>query len=165
MSDTYYSIKKDSDNKSIDIPALFFSNAVKKVISTMAGLEVIETKISDETFIAQISGVVMLVGDANVLLSITVSKQMAYLLVSCMTGMMVQQLNEEEIYDGIAEIINMISGETRAQLSGRKLHFNALPPFAISGDKHFIIHKNKVSNLVKKFRAGDNDIYLRVYFL
>ena len=151
-----------------DIPSIFFSNAVKNVIYTMAGLEVVETKVPDEgeeDFAAQISGVVLITGLRNIMISLTVSKPMAFALVSFMTGIQTQDLNEAELYDGVSELTNMIAGETRAQLAGRGYHFNVLPPFAVVGDRHCLIHKNKVENLVKKYHAGDNAVYLRVYFL
>ena len=168
MSDTYYSIKKDVDKKGNEIPSFFVSNAVKNVIYTMTGLEVMETKVPDAAdvdFISHISGVVLITGSINAMFSLTVAKPTAYLLVSSMTGILPQNLREEELYDGITELVNMISGETRAQMSGRGLHFSTLPPFAIIGDKHFVLHKNKVANLVKKFLVGDKDIYFKVYFL
>lgn len=142
------------------------NTAIKDVIETMTGLY-IEENICKENSLnkGEISGVMIIVGEKNALMSLTMSKKAASLIIAYMTGISPSDLSDEEVYDGAAELINMIAGRTKALLRGTKYYFNITPPFTIVGDKHFILHKNKILKIMKSYSIEDEELLLQVYYI
>ncbi len=142
------------------------NTAIKDVIETMTGLYIEENAYKESSLDkGEISGVMVMVGEKNALMSLTMSKKAASLIIAYMTGILPTDLSDEEVYDGAAELINMIAGRTKALLSGTKYHFNITPPFTIVGDKHFILHKNKILKIIKSYSIEDEEILLQVYYI
>ena len=156
------SLDKDTIGKS-------FSSAVQDVVGTMAGIEVIEINSDNvdqnKADVDQISGAMLLLGTVNSMMSITLSSEAASTLVSYMTGISASDLESEELFDGVAELVNMICGRVKAILAGSEFHFKLTSPFAVTGRNHMIIHKTKVAKLIKRYDAGEWDIVLKVFFL
>lgn len=150
-----------------DIPSLYFSTAVKDVVRTMAGLELNEIKPfseNDEAVLEEVTGLLMMVGEPNVLLSLSMSKKTALTFVVYMTGIVNSQINDSELNDCVAELTNMIAGQIKTQLAGLGHHFKILPPIVVAGSSYNIVHKNKVENKSKRFRAGSIDFVLKIYY-
>lgn len=140
--------------------------AIKDVIETMTGLNVKETNenIMDNICKGEISGAMIIVGQNSTLMSITMSMELASTIICYMTGIDPSDLSNEEIYDGVAELINMIAGRTKALLVGTKYHFNITPPFTIIGKNHFILQKNINYKITQRYYIDDKEIYLEVYY-
>ncbi len=167
MSSLYNSIKKENSDNQQEISSFVFSNALKNVIQTMTSIEISETRVinDDAGDIFQISGVILMVGQKNIMLSLTVSSQMAYTLISFMTGIQREELKVDDLYDGISEITNMVAGEVRAYMSTRGVQLTTFAPFAIAGKQFTFIYKNKIPNIIKQYHSNNEEIKLRVYFL
>lgn len=167
MSESYHSVKRDGSSKGeIEFPTVFFTNSVKNVMHTMTGMEATEVnpqKEDNEDYLSQVSGITLLIGERNIMISLVMSRITAAAIVSFMTGIQPSVLQEEEICDGVAELTHMIAGETKSQLKSREYRLMTLPPFTIIGDRYKLIHRSKVIHLVKRYRIAENDILLKVY--
>ena len=82
-----------------------------------------------------------------------------------MTGIEKNDITEEEIYDGVAELVNMVAGRAKTILSGTKYHFSITPPFTIIGQDHFIVHKDKIFNITKNYIIDDRALFLQIYYI
>lgn len=156
------------DNVDKDLLLKCFSNAIEDTVGTMAGFDMIDSgEDLNESRIdgSQITGVMMLQGQRNYMVCASMSMETASVLVSYITGVPYFELGNDEVYDGIAELVNIISGRTKALLSDTEYHFQLTSPFTIVGENYFIIHKSKVMKLIRKFRAGDMDIILKLFIL
>ena len=146
-----------------------FSSAVEDVINTMAGFEIFALPAEDMHEVQvdsdKISGAMMLLGQCNSMVAITIPREAASTIVSYMTGISTSALKEEELYDGVAELVNMVCGRVKAWMSGTQYHFQLTSPFVIAGNLKAIIHKSKVARLEKRFRGGDIQIELKVFFV
>lgn len=144
------------------------SQAVSDVFSTMVGLESCEIKertVDPERSKGDITGVMMILSERNALLSMTMSKKNAAIIVSFMTGITTIELTDEELYDGVAELVNMIAGRAKALLVGTGYHFRITPPLTIVGENHFLLYKKNVSQLSMEFEAGETTLHLDLTYL
>lgn len=154
-------------NKEHDQLEESLTTAIKDVIEIMAGLcieEVLSEQIS-QIHKGEISGVMLILGEKNALMTLTMSKELCTTIISYMTGIEKTDLIEEEIYDGAAELVNMIAGRAKALLSGTKYHFSITPPFTIIGQDHFIMHKDKILKISKNYIIDDMELYLQIYYI
>lgn len=167
MKNIYHSAGGGGSRKAdIEFPIVHFTNSVKEVIATMTGMKIEETALQKESLkTTQVSGVVLLVGQKNMMISLVMSMDTAALLVSHMTETKQDKLQEEEICDGISELVHIISGAVRARLKEWKYDIAALCPFALVGDGHRMVHRHNVAEITRQYRIGENDIVLKVYFL
>ena len=160
---------KEHENLDKDMIGKCFSNAVQDVVATMAGIEVIEVNpenvAQNKADVDQISGAMLLLGTVNSMMSITLSSEAASTIVSYMTGISSSDLESEELFDGVAELVNMICGRVKAVLAGSEFHFKLTSPFIVTGNNHMIVHKSKVAKLIKVYNAGEWDIVLKVFFI
>lgn len=144
------------------------AQAVSDVFSTMVGLElcqVIAGAKDLETHKSDITGVMMILSGHNALLSLMLSKKDAMDIVSFMTGITAAELLNEELYDGVAELVNMIAGRAKALLAGTDYHYQITPPLTIVGENHFILYKKNVPQLTMKFAAGEIKLHLDLTYL
>ncbi len=143
------------------------TTAIRDVIETMTGLCIEEALGQDVCTInkGEISGAMLILGERNALMSLTMSKELCTTIISYMTGMEKNDITKEEIYDGAAELVNMVAGRAKAILSGTKYHFSITPPFTIVGQDHFIVHKDKRSNIAKQYIIEDRWLFLQIYYI
>lgn len=134
-----------------------FSKVVKDIFNKVAGLEIIEEKYSpnaEDAFNSQISCIMILNGEKDIMISISMSYKTAGILVAYMSNLPQAEIKLEEQSDGVVEISNMISGQTKAKLASMGYHYTYMQPFTIVGDNHRILQKNKVSSMQFKFHSG-----------
>lgn len=149
-------------------PNWFFSTALKEIIFTMTGMEVHEEKATAESLgdlKEEISGVIMLVGSKRIMISLSMSVYTAKNLVASMTGLKSDSLNQEDLVDGAAELVNIIAGKLKAKLTSGGDHYDILLPYSITGDNHSIIHKNKTAVLIRLYHTENIAVIARVFFL
>jgi len=146
----------------------FFSNSIKEIIFTMTGMEVLEEKVSVETIKdlkQEISGVIVLIGNKRIMLSLSMSTYSARSLVASMTGLKPESLTQEDLVDGVAELANIAAGKVKAKLSSNGEHYDILLPYSITGDNHSIIHKNKIAVLIRLYHTENIAVMAKVCLL
>jgi chemotaxis protein CheX len=145
-----------------------FANAVMEVIRMSAGLDVYEDKENVEQnriHTGLISGMMLLCGEKNAVLSITMTKDVASTLVAYMTGTLPEDIEGEDLCDGAAELANMIAGRAKADLVGTEYHFSITPPFSIEGEDYSMVYKSKMPKIYKKFASDNIEIFLQVAYI
>lgn len=144
------------------------AQAVFDVFETMVGITTCQVHTnSDHSELGQgdITGVMMIEGARKAMLYLTLNKKNAGMIVSYMTGIDPLELAEDELHDGVAELVNMIAGRAKALLAGTSDHYTITPPFTIVGLNHYIIYKKEVSKFIMKFTASDAELYLGLTYL
>lgn len=144
------------------------AQAVFDVFGMMAGMEtchVTKNMEISQMSSGDITGVMLIQGRKNAILHLTLTKEHAAMIVSYMTGNSPLELVDDELYDGVAEMVNMIAGRTKALLAGTNNHYTITPPFTIVGINHFIVYKKEVSKINMKFTAGETELYLGLTYL
>lgn len=150
------------------IPSFIFSNALKKSLKTMAELDILETKVTmeDKPMNAeQITGSLLMTGDINVIIQLSMSMTMANTIVSFITRTPRDELTGEDLADGVSELVNMIAGEVRTYMATRGVHFRTFAPFAVIGRQFGFIFKNRIHTITKQYKAINEDILMNIYFL
>lgn len=158
----------EQNNDMNNLSGFFFSNTFKDTIRTMTGLEMAEEKVSTEELIAfkaQITGVIVLTGNKNIMLALSLSQDSAYILTSFMTGTQCNELSPEDLSDGISEIANVVAGKIKAKLATNGVYLNILIPFTIRGNDHFIAQRKDVLLFVKKFHVDSVEVLAKAYLL
>ena len=154
--------------KEYDFLQKCLAQAVFDVFEMMVGIATCQVDISSEHSIrsrGDITGVMMIEGAKRAMLYLTLSQQNAETIMSYMTGNDPLELEEEELHDGVAELVNMIAGRAKALLAGTSDHYTITPPFTIVGSNHYIVYKKEVSKFIMKFTAGDAKLYLGLTYL
>lgn len=144
-----------------------FTQAVFDVFATAVGVEpgaVDEKSAPGVLSNSEITGAMIVLSERNALLTMTMSKQNAAAIVSCMTGIDQSELIDEELYDGVAELVNMIAGRAKALLAGTGDHYQITPPLTIVGENHFIVYKAKTSQISMDFATGESHIRLNLTY-
>jgi chemotaxis protein CheX len=144
-----------------------FVQGLRDVISTMSGVTIAETDsgINDPKGTGEISGLMVLVGEQNILVTISMSADTALALMSYMTGSSARDLPPEELYDGVAELVNMVAGQAKTLATAASCQFKLTSPFTVVGPAHFIVHKNRITTFFKYFTANSLPILLKLYFM
>lgn len=156
------------EESSRDFSNWYFSNSIKEIIFTMTGMEVAEEKATAETIQdmkEQISGVIMLIGNKRIMISISMSEYTAKNMVASMTGMKSDSLTKEDLVDGAAELVNIVAGKVKAKLSANGEHYDILLPYTITGNDHSIIHKNKSAVLIRLYHTENIAVIAKVFLL
>jgi chemotaxis protein CheX len=143
-----------------------FIEATRTVFSTMAGIEAERQKLylkQDHKMLGDISGVMGLSGTASGSVVVSLPEKLAIRLVGAMLGEdMGTELNQD-VSDGVGEIINMIAGQAKASLTKTKYHFQISIPTVVMGQGHEITHKKGTPNIVVLFSAdGDEQFAVQV---
>jgi len=146
------------------------AQAVFDVFEMMVGIATCPVHInSDHSELRQgdITGVMLIEGGSGkkAMLYLTLNQKNAGMIMSYMTGNDPLELTEEELHDGVAELVNMIAGRAKALLAGTSDHYAITPPFTIVGLQHYIVYKKEVSKFIMKFTAGDAELYLGLTYL
>jgi len=144
-----------------------FLHATINVLSTMAMISskpgtpgVKET----DAAIGDITGIIGLTGYAEGSLAVSFSESCALKIVENMIGEKYNELNQE-VGDCVGELVNMISGDARAQLQKLGFVFTAAIPTVVRGKDHTIQHLVKGgATLMIPFATDDGDFYVEASF-
>lgn len=145
-----------------------FIDATRNVFSSMCQVEIVRKKIflkDDYKMLGDISGVMQLTGTATGSVVISMSAQLACLVVGNMLGEAPAAELTQDVADAIGEIINMISGQAKASLVKTKYHFNVSIPKVVTGPGHEIVHRPGTANIVVVFEGAGHDFSLQVCLL
>lgn len=141
-----------------------FIAATVNALETMAMLKPERKGISlkeNNKVIGDISGVMGLSGDVAGSIVVSFTEKAACKAVGNMLGTEYTELNDE-IQDGIQEIVNLIAGQAKAQLEGTEYHFKIGLPTCIQGKNHSIAHEKGVPCIVAEFDIEGNPFTVEV---
>jgi chemotaxis protein CheX len=141
-----------------------FIDSTRNVFATMCGIEITRKKLflkEDHKMLGEVSGVMGLSGSASGSVVVSFSGKLACTIVGKMLQTEMTELNED-VCDGVGEVINMISGQAKSVLAKTKYHFNISIPSVVSGLGHEISHKKGTPNIVVLFDANGEEFALQV---
>lgn len=159
--------KKNPMETQIKVLGQCFMRAFQDVMLTMTGLAVaeIDGEANYGNDAGEISGLMVLTGEQNILITLSMSADTATTLMSYMTGSPAEELPPRELYDGVAELVNMVAGQAKTLVAAGSCRFKLTSPFTVVGKDHFIVPKNRVTTFFKYFTANRMEILLKLYFM
>lgn len=141
-----------------------FITATLKALETMAFVKANRTKVylkEDNVLNGDISGIMGLSGDVSGSIILCFKEKTACRIIGNMLGTQFDKLNGD-VQDGIQEIVNLVAGQAKAQLSGTKYHFKISIPTCIIGANHQISHQKGVPCVVAEFELEGNPFTVEV---
>jgi chemotaxis protein CheX len=134
----------------------FIKNTLN-VLKTTASVEATFKEVyftNDFRVFGDISGIIGLSGEAEGILGITFYWPLAKNIIARMMDVTEEHINADLIHDGVAEIINMISGSTKKDFVGKPYHFEISLPSVIVGSGHQIGHAENTPIAVMIFEVN-----------
>ena len=143
-----------------------FDTSLVEVLSKMAGFAVTaqDEEVNGQPPAADISGAMMLCGQRHALMTLGMDRSTAEVLVAYMTGIMPEDLSEQDLFDGVAELVNLLAGRVKSQLAGTEYHYQLSPPFTLVGPGHYVVLKNHVPAISTLYTATSISIRLNVFY-
>jgi len=159
-----------TETKTIDVRFINpFVNATVNVMRTMAQTAVSRKEVSlkkNHRMVGSISGVIGIMGSGlEGTVALSFSKELAGTIVARMIGANPEELPEADLHDGLGELVNMISGSAKTELSAEAgLQLNLALPTVVSGEGHEITHRQGTPCLVIIFETEGKSFGLEVAF-
>ncbi|MBN2798877.1 MAG: chemotaxis protein CheX [Deltaproteobacteria bacterium] len=139
-----------------------FTEGALEMLVTMLGIE--GTVVSaDEVPRAEIAASMPLEGQPGGQLLLGFSHEAATRLVGEMLGMEPDELEEDDLADGIGEMANIIAGFAKTRLSEAGVHFNLALPEILAGDE-LASHMDGKNVLLGKLQTEYGDFDVAVWF-
>lgn len=107
-------------------------------------------------------GAMFLQGDPGCLLTVSVPKETAGLLVSYMTGMEESELDTGTICDGMAELSNIVAGFAKARQASKGRLLFLTSPLCVAGSSLHIVTKESVGRSVADVGSPELQFRLEV---
>jgi chemotaxis protein CheX len=156
------------NRKPLDEEMEYLNSFIKNtgiVLNTTASVDAVFKEVyfaNDFKVFGDISGIIGLSGEAEGILGITFYWPLAKMIIARMMDVVEDHINADLIHDGVAEIINMISGSTKKDLVGTPYHFEISLPSVIVGSGHQIGHAENTPIAVMIFEVNYQFFALQV---
>lgn len=142
-----------------------FITSMKEIFLTMAGISLepndkVEHKTDDKKIII---GAMILRGENNYLITIETDYQSASLIISNMTGVPSEELQADDLVDGIQELVNMVAGSTKNNLEALQCGFTLTSTFAFKGNDVSFFTKKGINKKSAYFKSENIFISLNIY--
>jgi chemotaxis protein CheX len=148
------------NRKPLDEEMGYLDSFIKNTINVVQTTALVEAKFKEVYFtndfrmFGDISGIIGLSGEAEGILGITFYWPLAKTIIANMMGVNEDHINADLIHDGVAEIINMISGSTKKDFVGKPYHFEISLPSVVVGSGHQIGHAENTPIAVMIFEVN-----------
>ncbi len=142
-----------------------FIDATKTVFSTMCSMHIKREKLflkDDHKMYGDVSGVMGLSGEATGSVVISLPEPLACRVVGNMLHEQPAASLNDDVCDGVGELINMISGHAKSALAKTPYHFTISIPSVVSGPGHEISHRKGTPNIVVLFQADAHRFAIQV---
>ena len=144
----------------------YFTNSMIETINIMTGFEICEIIIEHNNLPKNndyFTGIMILTGKKNFMISISVSKEVGKNLVEAITGIEKNKLLDEDIYDGLMELANIVAGSTKINIQNTEFSYELTYPFIVIGENHKMVHKKNIPITIKKFKGVDVEIIFKIF--
>jgi CheY-specific phosphatase CheX len=112
-----------------------------------------------------VTGLMILQGKKDIVLTLTFSKMAAARIVSSLLGIEYDQMAEAVVYDSVMEITNMVSGRLKTAIIATGEHYQLTTPFVFVGANHYLESQTRPNGIVKKFTDKHFEMLAGVFFL
>ncbi len=146
-----------------------FIEATKEVLAMMVGIEVEKREVllrdekrqifGDVSGVIGLTGITKLNGHINGSVALTLPMELAKKMIASMLAIDESKLQEDDIYDGVGELVNMISGDAKSNYGST---FKISLPTVIKGHQHTVAGVSENKGVAVKFQAPDNVFYLQI---
>ncbi|HEY9061073.1 MAG TPA: chemotaxis protein CheX [Pseudobacteroides sp.] len=145
----------------IEVLHQYFVEGLSEAVGKMTGFSVDQIGKDDSRLkTIELSGAMILSGQRNALLMVSVSRKTASNLISYMVGVDAGDLTEDELSDGISELVNMAAGIAKIKMAEGGIEFNLSSPFAITGDNIRVTVKRHIERY--EYTIGCEDVVLSI---
>ena len=150
-----------------------FVDALLEVVSTVSGFAFYgvapetdtETETENENDFDGVTGIMSLIGGKkNIMIFLSASENDLRILCSYMSGLALDEIKSEDVYDTLCELVNMTAGNAKLRIGGTNYMFTLSLPFAITGDNMTIITKKRVNVFSKILGNGEISIRLKIVY-
>jgi chemotaxis protein CheX len=148
------------NRKPLDDEMSYLDSFIKNTLNVLTITASVEATFKEVYFtndfrvFGDISGIIGLSGEAEGILGITFCWPLAKTIIARMMNVNEEHINADLIHDGVAEIINMISGSTKKDFVGKPYHFEISLPSVIVGSGHQIGHAENTPIAVMIFEVN-----------
>jgi len=150
-------VKKDNGTSRLNVSYINpFIEATTDTLKQMAGIECVRTGLTlrmDGNTTGFISGTMGLSGPAEGFVSVTFNDLLARTIVCRMLQVQLGEETDDDIQDGVGELMNMIAGHAKAELVHTEHSFQLSLPNVIVGGPHSVGHLRGVPVVVIEFTA------------
>jgi chemotaxis protein CheX len=153
---------------SLEEIASYFTQSLSQALSTMAGFEINSISCNKENLSIlkpSIMGSMILHGERIAVVSLAMEYNTALMIMAYMTGILPEELEEQDLFDGVAELVNIMAGEVKAKLSNTPNHFTLTSPFSLEGQNLRIIYKHNIPRVCKRLMAGEMEIIFEFAYI
>jgi len=145
-----------------------FISGTQQVFETMSGITVKRRSLflkNDYKIFGEVAGIMELNGDASGSVAINFSHDLAKKIISIVLDIDIEELEDEDVEDGIGEILNMIAGQAKALLAGTKYHFTLSIPVVVIGYGYQMKYPKDAPCIVIIFDALDSQFAIQISLL
>lgn len=120
-----------------------------------------QMKKKEEPLEADISAVIGLAGEANGWVAIGLNKKVALKIAENMLGEPKAYI-DADVRDAVGEIVNMIAGGAKAELSQKGFSFKIAIPTVVVGENHQLGQMKNTAYMVIPFTTDDGSFFISV---
>ena len=150
------------NNLSYDLVSKVFSDVLSDVVSKTTGISITTT--DEDAGLDELIGLMSLNGYNHGMVIISAGHATVKKLCNSMTGISIDEVTDNDIYDTLCELVNMTAGNAKLRFNSSEDIYSLSPPFIISGEDMSIITKNRVDFITRTLSGDGISLTLRVVF-
>ncbi|OGS34275.1 MAG: hypothetical protein A2293_13650 [Elusimicrobia bacterium RIFOXYB2_FULL_49_7] len=142
-----------------------FISATIDLLATMADMTATRKDLflkKNYRLAGDVSGIMNITGRMEGSVAVTLERGLALEIVSRILHSPASELTEEDIKDGVGELVNIISGNAKASLAGTEYAHEITLPAVIIGYGHEISHPRGAPCIVALFESGAHTFGVQV---
>lgn len=149
----------------------FVNSFVKSVYDIMASILDVELSAETSTLLMEkdypsfVTGMMIMHGEKDLILTLTFSKEAAADVVVSLLDTKYNKLEEEDVYDAIMEVTNMVAGRLKTATLLLGYNQQLTTPLVFVGPRHFLGAKSRPSGINKRMTYKKFQMLASVYFL
>lgn len=145
-----------------------FIQSVQDIMSATINVDLVAenaTILMEKAYPSFITGMMIMHGERDLILTLTFSKEAAADVVVALLGTKYNKLKEEEVYDAIMEVTNMVAGRLKTGTLTLGYNQQLTTPLIFVGPRHFMNAKARPTGINKRMVDKKFQILASVYFL
>jgi chemotaxis protein CheX len=152
----YFQLQESADFPHGIIDA--FKLSISEILNTMALLDPIPVQTYRRTsqfHFGEVSGIMALAGEKKGAMLISLHEELARKIISQMMAIPGDQISEEDLHDGVGELVNMVAGGTKARLSDFEEDFLLSAPTVVIGPTHRVIQQRDMPCVIMVYEVEE----------